>query len=378
MRKLAFLILLRAAVATASAQTPVSVSQIEQLLSTLHGQQDTKIARQVSSLEPTERIRSARLAHWLMDFPGDLTHQALTALADASAFLALPAADLPPTPPPDLATQRQIVSRMVDYVSKTVPKLPNFSAQRTTTYFEVATPDQLRNQEQFQIFQLNYSKPSNHSLGPRDPSAPKGAQLYFGGTWNTIVTYRDEHEVEEAPVGNGKRTRAPLSGLTTSGEFGPILAVVNQDAIYGKIIWSHWEQGIGIPLAVFHYEVPKERSHYAVTASEGDDPEFPAYQGEIAADPASGAIFRISVQASQLHSRAMTEAAVLVEYAPVLIGGSTYICPVRGVASSQEPISGAIGTSNGPSVQLLTFVNDVSFTQYHLFRSESRVLPAGP
>lgn len=378
MRKLAMVLFLMATAASASAQTRMSVSQIEQLLSTLHRQQDAKVARQLSSLEPTERITSTKLAYWITDFPGDLTHQALTALADASAFLDLPQADLPAIAPPDPATQKQIMLRILDYVSKTVHKLPNFSAQRNTAYFEVATPDQLRLQQQFQIFQLNYSKASYRALGPRDPSAPKIAQLYFGGTWNTIVTYRNGLEVEEAATGNSKHTRPPLSGLITSGEFGPILSVVNEDAVHGKIFWSHWEKGIGVPLAVFHYEVPKEQSHYAVTASAGDDPEFPAYQGEIAADPASGAIFRISVQANQLHTNAMTEAAILVEYAPVLIGGSTYICPVHGVASSKEPISGSIGSSNGPSVQLLTFVNDVSFTQYHLFRSESRVLPAGP
>ncbi len=378
MHKLAFLLLLGLTGGTASAQTQMSVSQIEQLLSTLHRQQDAKVAHQLSSIEPTERITATRLAHWMMDFPGGLSHDALTALADTSAFLGLPAADLPTTAPPDIATQRQILARVLDYVGKTVPKLPDFSAQRSTTYFEEATPDQLRLQQQFQIYQLNYSKASYRPLGPRDSSAPKGAQLYFDGTWNTIVTYRDGREVEEAPAGNEKNARAPLSGLTTSGEFGPILSVVNEDANHGKIVWSHWEQGIGVPLAVFHYEVPRERSHYAVTASEGDDPEFPAYQGEIAADPASGAIFRISVQADHLHSNAMTEASILVEYAPVLIGGSTYICPVRGVANSNQPISGSIGSSNGPSIQLLTFVNDVSFTQYHLFRSESRVLPAGP
>jgi hypothetical protein len=51
----------------------------------------------------------------------------------------------------------------------------------------------------------------------------------------------------------------------------------------------------------------------------------------------------------------------MVEYAPVELGGKTYICPVKGVALSQ---------------QLTTIcLNDVAFDRYHLYHATARILP---
>jgi hypothetical protein len=67
----------------------------------------------------------------------------------------------------------------------------------------------------------------------------------------------------------------------------------------------------------------------------------------------------------------------MVEYGPVGIGGSTHICPVKSISISRVRTLGVmqIWDENlrtfGPYE---TMLNDVSFGEYHMFGSESRVL----
>jgi hypothetical protein len=381
MRKLTILLLLTALGPTIHAQTRVTVSQVEQLLATLHHHSDAKAASQLSGLELTERATSATLERWKTDLPGNRTRETLTALADASAFLNLPAADLRADAPPEIRAQEQIFSRTANYVGKTLHKLPNFSALRTTTYFELVTPQQLLQQQESQVSMLSDAKLSVRLLGPVNPAEPKGTNLYVAGTWNVLATYRDGLEVTDVPAGKGRHAQPQATGLSTAGEFGPVLYVVLEDALHGKVTWGHWERGTNGLLAVFHYEVTRENSHYAVRSFAGGPAEFPSYHGEIAVDPASGTIFRITVEASRLAADSTTESSILVEYGPVAIGGIAYICPVRAVALSKRPTLSANGSGVTASAPIQTCVNDVSFTQYHVFRSDARILPgnaAGP
>src|SRR5208337_1567045 len=194
-------------------------------------------------------------------------------------------------------------------------------------------------------------------------------------------------------------------GLTTWGEFGPILGTVLIDAARSRLAWSHWELGAGSPQAVFHYSVPKEKSHYdvrfcCVTESYGFDvnvlTQRVGYHGEITVDPDSGTILRLTVLAEIDPGNPIAQADVAVEYGPVQIGGKTYFCPVRGIALAQSPdlkafrsavpapaSPGTLGTlpalqkaslasiAQGPRQALL---NDIAFREFHIFRADSRVI----
>jgi hypothetical protein len=87
-------------------------------------------------VELTERISSTKLSWWKARLPGERSRAALIAVADKSAFLALPAAEVPATAPPDPAARRQMISRTIDYLSKTVVKLPDFFAMRTMVQYD--------------------------------------------------------------------------------------------------------------------------------------------------------------------------------------------------------------------------------------------------
>jgi hypothetical protein len=200
-----------------------------------------------------------------------------------------------------------------------------------------------------------------------------------------MVTYRDGNEVPYESA--GKLKQEPAFSLTTTGEFGPILVVVVGDALHGKLHWLRWEQGESGAAAVFSYAVPQTDSHFMVglSAKSEADGILPAYHGEIAIDPATGAIVRLSQFADMTAPHQEMRAQIVVEYAPVTIAGRSYVCPVRGVAFSQFPVPTHYGPTGLHGVQVTgtddqnswptkTELNDVAFTNYHEFRADVRIV----
>jgi len=71
------------------------------------------------------------------------------------------------------------------------------------------------------------------------------------------------------------------------------------------------------------------------------------------------------------------EAAIAVEYGPVSIGNKTPICPLKGVALSRMPILRLWDPGVTPSAPIYqTHLNDVAFSDYHLFHADVKVVPA--
>jgi VWFA-related protein len=292
-----------------------------------------------------------------------------------------------------MATQRRMMALTVDYLSKALRLLPDLSATRFTTSFE--------------------TRPSQSDS---DPTAEN--PLRVSSKSAPTVFYRDGHEFLDAGARKSSAPRTPEKGLTTWGEFGSILGAVVIDAARNHLVWSHWELSAAGPQAVFRYAVPVERSHYdvrlcCVPHNYGMEmnvvTERVGYRGEITIDPDSGTILRITVVADLPATSPISMASIAVEYGSEEIGGKTYVCPVRGIAlarspdltllnnpaanpaflhaaSTQASSTHASGTAGKPaaleqasltsSVQgpRQTLLNDVVFRQFHLFRSESKVV----
>ena len=373
MRKLALLWLLAGVALPAVAARNITVEQLEQVLAAVHGKADAKVAQQLSGLELTERLSAARLSRWEADLPGPESRQSLVLLADVAAFLDPPAAEIPATPAPDFAAQRRMIALTVDYASKTLHQLPNFFATRDTVRFE-DTPQGFR--------------PDTSEI-PYQPLHPVGRAT-------DTVLYRDGNEVVDSRAAKGNKNQPATQGLITTGVFGPVLATVLVDAAQGKLAWSHWEQGAAGPLAVFRFAVPREKSHYevefcCVTADNGSYrvfQQFSGYHGEMAVDPANGAILRLTLEADLKPADKIVRSDILVEYGSVEIGGKTYICPVKSVSISDAPALGSNAfelqryrggallehDSRTAPTHLRAMLNDVVFEQYHLFHANARML----
>jgi hypothetical protein len=346
-----------------SAQQSVTVEDVQRILAPDKGKldkgkSDAGIARQLSGLELTERMSSAKLKSLEQDVPGMKSRWALVALADASVFLSPAAADVLSQARPDLDERRRMLASTVEYLAKTLPKLPNFYATRTTVRVE-------------------------HKLSKRRTRAGSRNDSSWRqvGSSKVIVVYRDGKEVIN-PREWGKHSHHPEGeGLVTRGTFGPILSVMFVDAAHsGGFTWSGWERGSAGTVAVFRYRVPKEQSHYSVgthglAGDQSDAAQVSGYHGEMAIDPANGTILRVTVQAEQPLGSPIRQSDIMVEYGPVAIGGKTYTCPVRSVSMAEMGsmvVLGPFGEST--SVPDTPRLNDVTFDNYHQFRSDSRIL----
>jgi hypothetical protein len=391
MARLPIVLLLAAFGPALAAQTSLTVDQFENsFLPTLHAMRDKEAAHELAGLKLAERAGPERVARWQAALPGNRAAEALMALADASAFLDLPAGEIPATPPPAIDEQKRMLTQAADSVEAMLHKLPNFYARRTTTHFETATLAELLAQQQALALDklqnttsmpLTAAKPArlpHEELGPVDRTKPGLGRLFYITDEVETVTYSDGKEVANAGSGENSGGQGADLGLATSGEFGPILEMVLEDALQRGLSWSHWEKGASGPLAVFRYEVPKEISRYAIVSRAGKPPYFPAYHGEVGIDPATGDILRITVQsAGSGQSDDLTDSSILVEYAQVAIGGRMYNCPIRCVAISRTHAPGEAKDAPG-SAEPARFLNDVTFTGYHLFRGEMRILPPTP
>jgi VWFA-related protein len=346
---------------TAAAIQPVSAAQLDSLLHDWHGQSDGDMASHIAELQLTERVPLAQLAPRLAALPGPKSQRALTAIVDEAAFLKPSANEIPALPDPSLEQQRTMMGLTADYVARAIRQLPHFYAARALTHYESATASE---------------------ASPADFGALHAVRLS-----RATVQYNDGEEIVQAAMVKAGKHADSDEGLHTWGVFGPIVSLVLLDAAQNQLAWSHWEQGASGPLAVFRYSVPQAKSHYevrycCVVDTYGFESklfrQMSGYHGEIGIDPKTGAILRLVLHADLQPGEPISRADLLVHYAPVKLGGMSYICPVHSISISVaqtlrrvEDATGRTYPAMGPPHKLL---NDSEFDHYHLFHTETHML----
>ena len=88
-----------------------TIAQLEVALSQAQGKADSEVAQQLSGLELTERLNSAKLARLKAALPGEEARGALLILADQSAFLPPPNDEILHDPAPEPAATRRMNDR---------------------------------------------------------------------------------------------------------------------------------------------------------------------------------------------------------------------------------------------------------------------------
>lgn len=380
MRRLWLFALLAATALPLCATKRVTVAQLEQALATASGahRQDGEIARQIRGFELTERLTQATMGQLTAHLvPGSQAALALEFLADRSAFLDPPASELPAAAAPDGAAQLRMLEAAQNYVSQTLPRLPDFLATRVIDLYD-DSPQALKKGEW-----------------------PTRSGLHLVGTSSGEISVRNERENQ--PANQGSAVWQKKIGLVSGGEFGNTLGMIVADSAKGTMSWSRWEEPTGERVAVFQYVVPASASHYEVlstfkreeivagvdTPAGGDRgirgigtrPNVsasnitiihtkPGYHGQIWVNPADGTILRVTMDADLTKGAPFRRAAILVEYGPVDIAGSRFICPVRGIALSKALDDPETITGDAPS----EWLNETHFTHYHRFGTTTRIL----
>ena len=376
MRHAILLLLLLAMAFPAWAAKGVTVAQLEQTLTTISAahRPDAEIARQIAGIKLSERITEATLARLKAHLDADSQAAlALQLLADQSAFLDPPASELPPTSVPDDATQQRMLEAARNYVAQMLPRLPNLLATRSTLRYD------------------------DSPQGLKKGGWPVRLGLHLVDTSSREISVRDERDSLPSAVWQQQ------SGLVSKGEFGSTLGMILADTAKGKVTWSHWEQIAGDPAAVFQYLVPRSASNYDVTGYQQPTAEYanltgrqgvagigpqlsnhssditptvtkPGYHGSLWLDPATGTILRITIEADAKGGAPFQRASILVEYGPVQIGDSKFICPVRSVALYEATAPPQANLSDAPG----EWLNIVLFTGYHRFGSTVKILTDKP
>ncbi|WP_263353727.1 VWA domain-containing protein [Acidicapsa acidisoli] len=393
----------------------MTIEQLMQALasdSSLH-RTDNEVARQLGDVQLTVRLNSSLRRQLIADSPGPKSVLAIRALADSSAFLEPAPEDLSSKPAPDVATQKAMMSQVVHFVARTLPTLPNLTAMRVTQHFV----------DTIQGLKLTGSQDLNSE------SAELLGGLYLSGTNRTPIALRDGRETDDPTqasdaaaslkkASQSKDSKAPtLStaslGLASWGEFGPILGIVLVDAAKGKLGWARWEQEDGKPVAVFQFAVDRSISHYIVQywhenrgeiidshyGARQDDQHGGAsgvsagevrdralvlirqptgYHGYIAVDPVTGIIQRISIEADLKPDDPIQRAAISVEYGPVKIGDGVFTCPTHSVAVSASNEQYQSTPTSAIVLIREQQWNDVDFTSYRRFGSESTMITDVP
>lgn len=351
-----------------ASETPkkVGASELIQIVTAAQGLPDAELAQKLVGLQLIDRLDDVRRTDLTSRLPGEKSRQALVMMADESMFLLPPADEVPGDAAPNAALVQQMAMKVVNYVNATVRQLPNLMAIRFSNGFE----DQPREEWQ----------------GRTGMESVFYMPLHWVGSLKMQVTYRNRQEIQD-PRAKPEKTGNGVEGLITSGEFGPILTTVLGDAMKGKIAWTRWETGSDGKLAVFHYEVPENKSNYHVKFccllngynADGTPQlqvwnERAGYHGDIIFSPEDGSIRLLTMEADEPEGALVSEAGIAIEYAATDIGGRSYICPVRSVSMLRAHAahhSVARPNYKGP---VQTFLNDVTFTNYRRFGSETKIV----
>jgi hypothetical protein len=335
----------------ALAQAAVSVAQLEEFVHSKQAsrESDADLADQLSGVNLTEELTPSRLARIEQQTRlGPETTEQLRLLAAVSILRAPPADELPSAPAPDAATQQQIVHAALQYVNETLRHLPDFLATRETLSFDDAPQ--------------------------RSPKHAKPrAILHFVGAHRREIAYRNGVESDALQPADSS---AP-AGLTTWGEFGPVLKTVLGDSFAGSVTWSRWQKGeTAAQVAVFRYAVPSRASHYVVDfCCEVFFRGQPGYHGEIAVDLATGAVDRMTLEPDLLGSGSVRAIGIAVQYGHAAIDGVPYVCPIHSVAVSTIRI---FDPEAPDGFWPRTYVNEVNFLGYHKFGSTARMVSDSP
>jgi hypothetical protein len=306
-------------------------------------------------------------------------------MAAETAFLNSPASDIANNPMPAHEVQQALWKSVAEYGVSTLHRLPDFLATRETQIFNNLPYS----------FQPDYLLRSNRKT-------------------SRVVTYRNGAEVTAPEAAGPVKKRAKeerFAGLESSGEFGTLLAIVLTDLQKGQLRWSHWEQTPQGTEAVLTYSIAKANAHFHVhiaccatgtaldrTLTQREYDDTPGYHGNIAVDPATGEVMRLTMVPEFDEDNFIHRAGIAIDYARVSIGEKNYMCPVKSVALLGvwlDKVQGETAQQDatkmpGMNVRMssteianmatrkegteMLWLNEVEFKNYHRFGATVRIL----
>jgi len=177
----------------------------------------------------------------------------------------------------------------------------------------------------------------------------------------TRVSYYENHENYEVLSVNNKMTGKSmheLGGATSTGEFGSMLAQIFEPATATRFKWARHSLLRGHHVYVFHYQVPRTRSHWSLTYQPTSETIVTGYQGLIYIDKEAERVLRIAMSSYDIPSGfPIQEARTRLDYDYTEIGGHEFLLPLKAQVRMRQ--------------EKHLIRNDVEFRLYRKFSAES-------
>ncbi len=379
MKQIGCILALFLASAPAWSAKKVTVGELTDMLKSMQQEKktDVDVANALKQLQLSEELTRSAMNGLVSYVPGQQSTEQIYVLEARSAMLAPPASDIPTTPAPDAAGQKAILDKASDYLSKNVAQLPAITATKTTLRFqdnvEAVAPS------------------SGMQGGATDVTVGSGFVNpfqfvhYINSTESSVAS---EHGAEKPPSEKDK-TPWGANRMIALQEPDPSAGTIFEEAqAAGTIKWLRWELVNGKPSAVYTFDVPKKKSHYAVnvccfpnveqagsvhftgqmgTGAPGGGPGGGAgakgnmqtttdwhnykasgvpYQGEFFIDPDTGTIVRMITKAQLKPTDVVHQQDTRIDYAPVTIGDKNLVLPVKTVINTEVVPNGESGAGH--------------------------------
>jgi hypothetical protein len=342
LKRFGWILVFFVAAAPAWAAKKITVQELKETLLSLQQarKSDEEVATQLKQVELSEELTRGAIAGMAADVPGPLSTEQMHILEGRSAILAPPAADLPAIPAPDTTTQRLILGKMVNYITKTYMQSPHLTASKITS----------RYQDGVEGIRTSSGVTSNMPQVDRAWATPNIFMRLLGTHSSTVES---EKGIEKAVVSKVKAPWTQNGQVSESGP-GPILSVILQEAaVAGQLKWLRWETVEGKQTAVFSFAVPKEQSLYRVdyccfpitdsagsVGYEGVEANFQTgtswkafktvvgYHGKFFVDPDTGTVVRLITQAELKPTDFVHQEDMRIDYGAVTVDSKQYVLPL--------------------------------------------------
>ena len=387
MKKWGLVLVLVLAATPAWCAKKVTVAELKDTLATMHhdNKSDADVANALKQLELSEQLTRETMNGLIADVPGPLTTEQIYVLEARSALLPPPPADVPTAAAPDAAAQKAMLDKTADYVGKNYGQLPALSATKTTIRFqdnvEAAAPSSGL-----------HGSASDVSTGTGFVN-PYQFIHYINSTDAQVV---NDHGAEKMPSAKDK-TPWGANKMIALQEPDPSLTTVFQEAQEaGDVKWLRWETVNGKPAAVYAFDVPKKKAHFAVnvccfpdvsqtgvatfqSASAGsargsggggakgnfqtntnwnDYKASVPYHGEFFIDPDSGIVVRMITVADLKPTEVVHQVDERIDYGPVTVGGKMMVLPIKTIINTEVVPNGDSGAAGRFSIRRTLFTSE--------------------
>ncbi len=364
MKRIACLVLALFVTVPAWSAEKITVAELKQHLQSLHDTQKTDhdVAMKLSELELTESLSAENITSMQSFLPGKESRAWLNFLAAQSAILPPPVSEIPTSPIPDLATQKAILARCVDYVTNVYMHNPHLVATKTTTPYTFFIMETSRRDMNTIVYRLKPSATTSY-------------------TYNLSVDVESEDGIETAAPPTPNKMYGVVQSQTSTG---PALSLVLQQAIEGgHLSWLRWQLIGGKPVGVFSFAVDKTKSQYQVNYccflrlnSIGGindsvpyyDPRYEPFKktvpfhGAFFIDPETGTVERLIMQAELSPTAPVHREDTRIDYASVKVADTSVRVPVE-----TYKLTAVVPNANSPlGYRENRSVSEAAYTNYKL------------